>query len=96
MFLMTPEELAGYAAAIPVSPISDEFTYERFTELLADDATRGKRSVKAFMASRPRISGVGNGYVQDICFRAGLHPGGTSPRSRRASAGAGTRRSAAR
>ena len=37
-------------------------------------STRGKRSVKAFMASQPRISGVGNGYVQDICFRARLHP----------------------
>ncbi len=55
-------------------PISDEFTYDRFKALLEDDATRGKRSVKAFMASRPRISGVGNGYVQDICFRAKLHP----------------------
>jgi formamidopyrimidine-DNA glycosylase len=57
-----------------VSPISDEFTYDCFKRLLADDVQRGKRSVKAFMASRPRISGVGNGYVQDICFRARLRP----------------------
>jgi formamidopyrimidine-DNA glycosylase len=74
MWLMTEDALSRYAASIPVSPISDEFTYDRFKELLADDAHQGKRSVKAFMASRPRISGVGNGYVQDICFRAGLHP----------------------
>jgi formamidopyrimidine-DNA glycosylase len=58
-----------------VDPIGDEFTYDRFKELLVDDAAQGKkRSVKAFMASEPRISGVGNGYVQDICFRARLHP----------------------
>ena len=57
-----------------VSPVSDEFTYDCFKALLADDAERGKRSVKAFMASRPRIAGIGNGYVQDICFRAGLDP----------------------
>jgi formamidopyrimidine-DNA glycosylase len=57
-----------------VSPISDEFTYECFKRLLADDAESGKRSVKAFMASRPRISGIGNGYVQDICFGARLRP----------------------
>jgi len=74
MWLMTEDELARYTESIPVSPTSDEFTYDCFKELLADDAQRGKRSVKAFMASRPRISGVGNGYVQDICFRAGLHP----------------------
>jgi len=74
MWLLTDDELARYAEAIPISPISAEFTYERFRELVADDAQRGKRSVKAFMASRPRISGVGNGYVQDICFRARLHP----------------------
>ncbi len=74
MWLLTDEELARYAQAIPISPISEEFTYECFRELVADDAQRGKRSVKAFMASRPRISGVGNGYVQDICFRARLHP----------------------
>jgi len=74
MWLMTDDELSRYAEAIPISPVSDEFTYERFRELVADDAQRGKRSVKAFMASRPRITGVGNGYVQDICFRAGLHP----------------------
>jgi len=57
-----------------ISPISDEFTYERFKELLDEDAARRKCSVKAFMASEPLISGIGNGYVQDICFRARLHP----------------------
>ncbi|MBD3175594.1 MAG: hypothetical protein GF320_10470, partial [Armatimonadia bacterium] len=58
-----------------VDPVSDEFSYERFKDLVAKDAgMERKRSVKAFMASEPRIAGVGNGYVQDICFRARLHP----------------------
>jgi len=57
-----------------VSPISDEFTYDCFKELLVEDAARRKCSVKAFMAGDPMVTGIGNGYVQDICFRARLHP----------------------
>ena len=57
-----------------ISPIDEEFTYGRFKELLEEDAQRRKCSVKAFMASEPLISGIGNGYVQDICFNARLHP----------------------
>ena len=74
IWLMDEGESSPHDDPTRVSPISDEFTYGCFKRLLWDDAQRGKRSVKAFMASRPRISGVGNGYVQDICFRAGLHP----------------------
>jgi len=75
MWLVETGQPGGWMGDEPrVDPISDEFTYDCFKALLEDDATRGKRSVKAFMASRPRISGVGNGYVQDICFRAKLHP----------------------
>ncbi|MGD8239538.1 MAG: hypothetical protein PVH68_13345, partial [Armatimonadota bacterium] len=74
MWLLTEDELERFDESVPISPISDGFTYECFKRLLAEDAASGKRSVKAFMASRPRISGVGNGYVQDICFGARLHP----------------------
>lgn len=67
-----PVPYYGLRPRVPV--IGDEFTYERFKELLEEDAQRGKRSVKAFLASESPLDGIGNGYVQDICFNAGLHP----------------------
>lgn len=57
-----------------VSPIGDEFSYDCFKGLLEEDAARRKCSVKAFLASDPLLTGIGNGYVQEICFRARLHP----------------------
>lgn len=74
IWLFEPGGRPDYDDPSRVSPISDAFTYDRFKELLAEDAQQGKRSVKAFMASRPRLAGIGNGYVQDVCFRAGLDP----------------------
>jgi len=57
-----------------VSPLSDDFTYEffqaRFGELKEGDPS----SVKYFMISKPGVWGVGNGCLQDILFRARLHP----------------------
>jgi formamidopyrimidine-DNA glycosylase len=57
-----------------VSPLSDAFSYEffqaRFGELKENDAS----SVKFFMISKPGVWGVGNGCLQDILFRARIHP----------------------
>lgn len=33
-----------------------------------------KRSIKYFIVSDPKIWGLANGYLQDILFRAQLHP----------------------
>ncbi len=57
-----------------ISPLSDAFTFEffdgRFSELKENDAS----SVKFFMVSKPGVWGVGNGCLQDILFRARIHP----------------------
>ena len=57
-----------------VSPLSDAFTYEyfggRFGELKENDPS----SVKFFVISKPGVWGVGNGCLQDILFRARIHP----------------------
>jgi len=57
-----------------VSPVSDAFTYEffegRFGELKENDPS----SVKFFVISKPGVWGVGNGCLQDILFRARIHP----------------------
>ncbi|MFN2251570.1 MAG: hypothetical protein ACK2UL_06590 [Anaerolineae bacterium] len=74
--LMTPEEIAGneYLSKPGVSPGGDEFTWEHFADLLTQVGPGDKRSVKYFVISEPGVLGVGNGYTQDILFRAGLHP----------------------
>lgn len=56
------------------SPMSDDFTFERFEQLLADPEERATKSVKAFMISKPGMRGLGNGSLQDILFNARIHP----------------------
>ena len=53
-------------------PLSDAFDRAYFDTLYtpADE----KLSLKAFLATKQRIPGLGNGVLQDILFQAGLHP----------------------
>jgi len=57
-----------------LSPLSPDFTYAYFEHLLADPVEREKKSVKFFIISKPGISGVGNGCLHNILFRAKIHP----------------------
>lgn len=56
------------------SPVGEAFTLDYFKGLFAalqpDDST----SVKFFMISKPGVLGVGNGCLQDILWRARIHP----------------------
>lgn len=60
------------AAQSKPSPLSPDFTQEYFEYLCLQ--TPGKLSVKALLATEQRIPGLGNGCLQDILFRAGIHP----------------------
>jgi formamidopyrimidine-DNA glycosylase len=57
-----------------LTPISDEFTYDHFKQLVEDYEEKHKKSIKYFMISKSGISGIGNSYLQDILFRAKIHP----------------------
>jgi formamidopyrimidine-DNA glycosylase len=57
-----------------VSPLSDAFTWEYFRGLFETLAAKDSRSAKYFIISEPGIWGVGNGCLQDILFRARIHP----------------------
>ena len=57
-----------------VSPLSDAFSYEFFQERFGELKENDSSSVKYFMISKPGVWGVGNGCLQDILFRARLHP----------------------
>jgi formamidopyrimidine-DNA glycosylase len=50
------------------------FTPEHFEHLFQEVGPEDKRSIKKFMISEPGIPGVGNGYLQDILYRAKIHP----------------------
>lgn len=58
-------------SSLGLSPVDDsEFTYENFCNIL-----KGKKgAVKSFLMSQEHIAGIGNVYIQDILFRARLHP----------------------
>lgn len=54
------------------SPLSDGFDEAYFDRLLAVE--KPGLSAKALLATEQRIPGLGNGALQDILFRAGIHP----------------------
>jgi len=63
--------LAGPAR---ISPLSDAFTWEHFQGLLVEVPSGDRRSIKYWAISSPGIPGLGNGYLQDVLFRARLNP----------------------
>ena len=55
---------------IAIDPFDDRFTSEYFAALL-----KGKKTqVKAFLMNQRNVGGIGNMYMHDILFKAGLHP----------------------
>lgn len=58
-------------AKLGLTPIRDsDFTQEHFLGLL-----KGRKgSVKSFLMNQSRVAGIGNLYIQDILFRARMHP----------------------
>lgn len=61
-------------AEVGIPPLSDRFTYERFNGLLEEYPEKTKKGVKGFLVTSKHINGIGNGYLQDILFRAKIHP----------------------
>lgn len=54
------------------SPLTDAFDQDYFDDLLAE--ARPNLATKGFLATEQRVPGLGNGVLQDILFRARLHP----------------------
>ncbi len=49
-----------------------DLSLDEFTAILKSQSP--KTGVKAFMLDQSRVAGVGNAYIHDILFLAGLHP----------------------
>jgi formamidopyrimidine-DNA glycosylase len=74
LHLVTAAEAADRFAGHGLSPLSEEFTYRRFKDLVQGYERAERDSIKYFLISAGLVSGIGNGYLQDILFRARLHP----------------------
>lgn len=61
------------AARSKPSPLSDEFDTAYFDRLIISPYVQ-KLSAKAFLATEQRIPGLGNGVLQDILYKARIHP----------------------
>lgn len=75
MFLFRPVEYDNFYYWVGKEkpmPGTKEFDYEYFCSLR--EGVSEKLSVKAFLATEQRIPGLGNGVLQDILLKAGLHP----------------------
>jgi formamidopyrimidine-DNA glycosylase len=57
-----------------VNPLSEEFTFDEFENLIEAIPVNRKRNAKRFFISEPGFRGIGNGVIQDIFFLAKIHP----------------------
>jgi formamidopyrimidine-DNA glycosylase len=68
MRLVEPEE--AWAADFGLEPLSHDFSYERFSELLAGRTT----PIKVFLLDQRRIAGIGNIYACEALWEARIRP----------------------
>jgi formamidopyrimidine-DNA glycosylase len=70
--LVPEKELAEHkmASQLGISLTEDEFTLERFGTMLLGKKT----GIKSFLLDQKNVAGIGNVYIQDILFKARLHP----------------------
>jgi formamidopyrimidine-DNA glycosylase len=57
-----------------VSPLGDAFTFSYFNSLFDTIPKKKRVSAKYFIISEPGIWGIGNGCLQDILYKAKIHP----------------------
>lgn len=60
-----------YAGNQGITPISEEFTYNYFADILSRYKNRG---IKGVLNLQSEISGLGNAYINDILYQAQIHP----------------------
>jgi formamidopyrimidine-DNA glycosylase len=57
-----------------INPLSNAFTFDFFNSLFDAIPENSHVSAKYFIITKPCIWGVGNGCLQDILYRARIHP----------------------
>ena len=73
--LLTKAELQAHPyAQVGIPPLSTGFTPECFDQLLEKYPEKNKKGIKGFLVTSQHVNGIGNGYLQDILFKAKIHP----------------------
>jgi len=72
LHLMKADKLGEHklVGKLGVNPLDKDFTLDRFKLLLAKKGG----NIKTFLLDQKNIAGIGNVYVQDMLFKARLHP----------------------
>jgi len=73
--LVAADKLTSEGPVAELGPNALDIGLQAFRELLS--GRRGR--IKAFLLNQKNLAGIGNAYVHDILFRAGLHPLRTIP-----------------
>ena len=70
--IVTDNELPNEPSTcdIALDPFDSEFTYDYFSGRIKGKNTQ----IKAFLMNQRNVGGIGNMYMHDILFLAGLHP----------------------
>ena len=69
--LVSEKDLPKYIGHLGPEPLSKDFTLKKFEEILA---RYPKRKIKQLLLDQNLIAGLGNIYVDESCFLAGLLP----------------------
>ncbi len=73
--LLKRSELASHTyAEVGIPPLSVRFSLDCFNQLMEDYPEKTRKGVKGFLVTARYVNGIGNGYLQDILFRAKIHP----------------------
>ncbi|MEN6370322.1 MAG: DNA-formamidopyrimidine glycosylase family protein [Thermotogota bacterium] len=74
--VLTQDEIVRhpYAGTLAFTPLDAGFTEAAFFERLDRHAAGQDKPIKAFLTHSPNVAGIGNGYLQDVLFRARLSP----------------------
>ncbi len=60
-----------YPGRLGVSPLDENFTFEMFNTILEESS---EKMIKAVLLDQSKVAGIGNGYFQEIMFKAKIHP----------------------
>ncbi len=73
--LLERSELAAHPyAEVGIPPLSARFSAECLDQLMEGYPEKAKKGIKGFLVTSKHVNGIGNGYLQDILFRAKVHP----------------------
>ncbi|MBU1049456.1 Fpg/Nei family DNA glycosylase [Candidatus Bipolaricaulota bacterium] len=67
---VAPGALAQHQQSAKLGPNALDLTADQFQAILA--GRRGR--IKSFLLDQSNLAGIGNAYIHDILFRAGIHP----------------------